>query len=82
MNSVSDFKSGDAVRYVPLHAEGKLNHPDCESGIVSSTNSKYVFVKFQKQIERFSGDMDAVTAQSCDPEDLIFESDILAEDGK
>jgi hypothetical protein len=41
-----DFKAGDHVRYVPYHAHGDLTHPDCEDGVVTSTNDAYVFVRF------------------------------------
>lgn len=32
------FQAGDRVVYVPTHAEGDRNHPDCERGKVSSVN--------------------------------------------
>jgi hypothetical protein len=39
----SDFKEGDKVKYIPNHAQLNSNHPDCENGIVSSTNNlKYI----------------------------------------
>ena len=34
------------------HANGDRNHRDCEDGIVSSKNDKYVFVKFIEQIRK------------------------------
>lgn len=36
---------GDKVRYVPYHAYGDCQHPDCEDGVVTSKNSVYVFVR-------------------------------------
>ena len=44
--STEDFKAGDHVRYVPYHARDDLTHPDCEDGVVTSTNDWYVFVRF------------------------------------
>lgn len=41
-----DFAAGDRVRYVPRHAHGNMEHPDCEDGRVTSTNDDYVFVRF------------------------------------
>lgn len=42
-----EFEKGDRVRYVPGHAEGDYNHPDCEDGIVSSVRDETrVFVKY------------------------------------
>lgn len=34
----SDLSIGQRVRYVPGHAHGDQNHPDCEDGIVRSFN--------------------------------------------
>ena len=44
--TIKDFNSGDSVRYIPKHAKGNINHPECENGIVTSTNEKYVFVRY------------------------------------
>lgn len=44
--TTADFKPGQLVRFVPSHADGDINHPDCENGRVTSTNDKYVFVRF------------------------------------
>lgn len=33
-----EIRIGQRVRYVPAHAHGDENHPDCESGIVRSFN--------------------------------------------
>ncbi len=43
---IANFKKGDRVTYIPTHACGNPNHPDCESGVVSSKNSKFIFVKY------------------------------------
>lgn len=40
---------GARVRYVPNHAHGDLNHPDCELGIVTSWNEAAVFVRYGEQ---------------------------------
>ena len=34
----SELSVGQRVRYVPRHAKGDRNHPDCEDGIVRSFN--------------------------------------------
>jgi hypothetical protein len=57
------------VRYIPGHALGDNNHPDCEDGIVSSWNDENVFVKFDKQLKKFG--WHGTTSQSCNPSDLI-----------
>jgi len=59
-----DFKEGDAVVYIPGHAHGDRNHPDCERGIVSSQNGVNVFVRYYER-----GILQH-TAQATDPDDL------------
>lgn len=44
--SPSNFKAGDKVRYVPNHAHGDIGHKDCEDGVVTSCNEKFVFVRY------------------------------------
>ncbi|MGI9293433.1 MAG: hypothetical protein ACR2PS_05570 [Pseudomonadales bacterium] len=34
----SELSIGQRVRYIPGHAHGDSNHPDCEDGIVRSFN--------------------------------------------
>lgn len=46
----SDFTPGTPVAYIPLHANGDIEHPDVEYGIVSSSNEKYVFVKYKNYL--------------------------------
>jgi hypothetical protein len=59
--NTADFHPGDRVLYVPNHAHGDKTHPDCERGVVSSTNQTYVFVVYQG---RFQG-------QATRPTDLV-----------
>lgn len=67
-NTIDDFLPGQKVIYVPTHAYGDRNHPDCESGHVSSVNRKYVFVKFDKQLNQMA--WSEVDSQAVRPEDL------------
>ncbi len=60
MKSLSDFTVGQHVRYVPYHAHGDLNHPDCENGVVSSISDKYVFVRFK-----------GPNGEACKPDQLV-----------
>lgn len=60
------FSAGDRVLYVPHHANGDTAHPDCERGIVSSTNDVNVFVRYYNK----HGDL-TYTAQATRPEDLV-----------
>lgn len=69
--NLADLSPRMRVAYVPTHANGDMNHKDVERGAVSSTNDKYAFVKFDKQLAKFG--WDGTTSQSCRPEDLVRE---------
>jgi len=58
---------GDRVIYIPTHAEGDINHPDCEYGTVSSWNDKFIFVKYVRN------GIPQMTAQATSPEDLYLD---------
>lgn len=68
---LNDFRVGQRVIYVPMHAEGDLSHPDCEHGRISSKNEYFVFVRFDKHVQTLG--WDGATAQCCDPSDLVAE---------
>lgn len=77
---IDDFHKGQRVRYVPQHANGDRNHPDCEDGVVSSVGGDTVFVKYDLKTTiqgtrstyytMTTGD-EPYTAQGTYPEDLI-----------
>lgn len=69
----TEFHGPQRVIYIPTHANGDRNHPDCERGLVSSISEcgKHVRVKFDKQVGKFG--WEGATAQSCDPSDLVAE---------
>ena len=70
-SNVSDFKHGDKVRYVPSHAHGDAKHKDCQNGVVSSTNEKWVFVKYDNSMCIMTTGDESYTAAATNPEDLI-----------
>jgi len=72
MMKANEFKKGWRVRYVPLHADGNLNHPDCQDGVVSSTNDKFVFVKYDNLMGIMITGDEPYTAQATDPDYLII----------
>ena len=41
-----DFKVGDQVVYVPLHADNNIGHKDCEDGFVTSVSGESVWVRY------------------------------------
>ena len=70
MNELNDFKKGDRVIYIPSHASGDKQHPDCEKGVVSSVSQAFVFVKYDNAMcIMVSGD-EPYTAQATIHEDL------------
>lgn len=65
--TLSELKPQMRVAYVPAHA---ALYPDAiEYGVVSSTNHKFAFVKFDRQLVKFG--WDGTTSQSVRPEDLV-----------
>ncbi len=69
---MKDFQHGDAVVYIPNHANGDSHHPDCRNGIVSSVSEKFVFVKYDcLACTMFTGD-EPYTAQATKRENLVY----------
>jgi hypothetical protein len=71
-----DFKKGDKVTYIPSHARDTFNkrgsHPDIENGVVSSTNEKFVFVKYDNAACKMVTGDEPYTSQATKPEDLVW----------
>jgi len=74
MATTADFHKGERVRYVPYHARGDVDNQACQSGVVSSTNDKWVFVKYDNLDCRMVTGDEPYTAQATDPNDLICSS--------
>ena len=64
---IENIEVGDRVIYVPSHANGDVNHPDCEYGIVKSWNDSFVFVNY------VTNGIPQLTAQATRPEDLYLD---------
>ncbi len=64
----ADFKLWDRVIYVPVHADGNLNHKDCEYGLVKSVNDTFVFVLYVKN------GIPQMVANATRPEKLILDA--------
>lgn len=69
------IKTGARVRYVPGHAKGDSNHPDCEDGIVRSFNPDgKPFVVYDNAVRGVMDTLDKAenwTAACTDPHDLV-----------
>lgn len=59
---------GKRVRYVPDHANGDILHQDCETGVIKSANEYYVFVAFDKELQKFG--FNGTIAKGCNIKDL------------
>jgi hypothetical protein len=70
VSTPSDFQHGMRVLYVPHHAGGDEIHVDCERGVVSSVNERYVFVKYDCAACRMVTGDEPYTAAATDPADL------------
>lgn len=68
---MNDYKHGDKVLYVPNHANGDITHPDCQKGIVSSTNEHFVFVKYDCLACTMCTGDEPYTAQATKRENLV-----------
>lgn len=68
---LSEFKKGMRVRYVPSHAYRDFRHKDCQNGVVSSTNEKFVFVKYDNAMGVMVTGDEPYTSQATSAEDLI-----------
>ena len=69
---ITSFKKGQHVLYVPHHAHGNETHPDCQKGVVSSTNDTNVFVKYDNLMCIMVTGDEPYTAQATRPEDLVM----------
>lgn len=64
--NLSEITRGQRVTYIPAHAKTR-GHPDHEQGIVVRINEIYVFVLFDKDMERLG---EQATSKACCPENL------------
>ena len=46
---ITEEHIGCPVTYIPTHANGNINHPDCEHGIISSFNEQNIRVRYKAQ---------------------------------
>ena len=43
---MAEFKRGNQIVYIPGHAQGNPNHPDCEHGFVDQVTPAAVFCRY------------------------------------
>jgi len=69
-----DFTPGDLIRFIPMHANGNKEHPDCEDGIVTSVTCTTVFCRFvfNASFGKSAGRWRTIAnSEACHPKDLI-----------
>ena len=66
-----ECEKGIRVRFIPHHAKGDTNHPDCQNGVISSKNDLWVFVKYDNGMCTMVTGDEPYTAQATHPNDLI-----------
>ena len=67
--TVEDFHKGQRVRYISDYRDPRAP----QYGVVSSTNNRNVFVKFDNAEMRMVTGDEPYTAQACSPCDLVFQ---------
>lgn len=66
-----NFKRGDQIIYVPLHAHGDKHHADSESGFVTSVNDMFVFCRFWRKGHEGLELRTVANSEAVDPDDLL-----------
>lgn len=69
-----DFRPRQQIIYVPLHANGDLNHPDCQAGFVTSmrrlgSGAGTVFCRYWSK--HHDGLRTQANSEGCDPQFLV-----------
>ena len=74
------IRPGDNVVYVPTHANGVVDHPDCEEGFVTSRRGDAVWCRFWHRnhaVRAFPGEATRMelrtvaNSERCDVSDLV-----------
>lgn len=72
MMRIEEATPGTQVIYVPMHAKGDVNHPDCEEGFITSHNEHYVFCRFWSKYPGRENELRTTTcSEAVSPERLI-----------
>jgi len=75
MAKIEELKRGTQIIYVPMHAKGDLDHPDCEEGFVTSARQ---VGPFGRAWCRFWSKHDPSRlrtrscSEGCNPDDLVI----------
>jgi hypothetical protein len=65
MNSLNE---GDQIIYVPRHANGDINHPDCEKGFITSVRGNTAFCRY---FSKYNTGLRTLSCSEATPTDLL-----------
>ena len=72
------MKSGTQIAYIPLHAEGDINHPDVEFGFVVSERGDAHFCRYWRR--GHLGELRTVANSELTPTDNLVEYKSVSQD--
>jgi len=72
------MKSGTQIAYIPLHAEGDINHPDVEFGFVVSERGDAHFCRYWRR--GHLGELRTVANSELTPSDNLVEYKSVSQD--
>jgi len=72
------MKSGTQIAYIPLHAEGDINHPDVEFGFVVSERGDAHFCRYWRR--GHPGELRTVANSELTPTDNLVEYKSVSQD--
>lgn len=63
------------IVYIPAHAKGNPDHPDCEFGFITSQNDEFIFCRFwmKKGLSYDKCELRTkANSEACRPEDIML----------
>ena len=72
------MKMGTQIVYVPLHANGNVDHPDCEAGFVTSLRGDTVWCRYWSK--HCPGELRTKANSEATPLDLLVFTDTRPQD--
>ena len=65
------IQRGTQIAYIPMHAEGDIEHPDVEFGFVTSVRGSTAFCRYWRRGS--VGELRTVANSECTPMDSLVE---------
>lgn len=71
---IEELKRGTQIIYVPGHADGDINHPDCERGFVITDNGGSAFCRYFSK-NTLIGNLRTIANSELTPKDCLIIKD-------